>query len=111
LNRKKSILDPVSQGWGWSGFEPLPKKIVPAVTARFKIIAELDIAERRMPQDGRIQRAFEGRKVDFRVSTMPPLWGEDRSTDFDNSTQLGLDKLISDLEEIVREMASRPCSC
>jgi len=33
-----------------SGFEPLPKKIVPAVTARFKIIAELDIAERRMPQ-------------------------------------------------------------
>jgi len=67
---------------GWPvRLEPLPKKIVPAVTARFKIIAELDIAERRMPQDGRIKKAFEGRKVDFRVSTMPSR-GEDRSTDF-----------------------------
>ncbi len=93
-------------------FEPLPKKIVPAVTARVKIIAELDIAERRMPQDGRIQRAFEGRKVDFRVSTLPSRYGEKivlRILD-NTSTQLGLDKLISDLEglEIVREMASRP---
>lgn len=93
-------------------FEPLPKKIVPAVTARFKIIAELDIAERRMPQDGRIQRAFQGRKVDFRVSTLPSRYGEKivlRILD-NSSTQLGLDKLISDLEslQIVRDMASRP---
>jgi type IV pilus assembly protein PilB len=93
-------------------FEPLPKKIVPAVTARFKIIADLDIAERRTPQDGRIQRAFEGRKVDFRVSTMPSRYGEKIVLRIlDNSvTQLGLDKLISDPQslEIVREMASRP---
>jgi type IV pilus assembly protein PilB len=93
-------------------FDPLPKKIIPAVTARFKIIADLDIAERRMPQDGRIQRAFEGRKVDFRVSTLPSRYGEKVVLRIlDNSvTQLGLDKLISDPEslQIVREMASRP---
>jgi type IV pilus assembly protein PilB len=93
-------------------FPPLPKKIVPAVSARFKIIAELDIAERRMPQDGRIRRIFEGRKVDFRVSTLPSRYGEKivlRILD-NSSTQLGLDKLITDEEtlEIVREMASRP---
>ncbi|MBA3923366.1 MAG: Flp pilus assembly complex ATPase component TadA, partial [Nostocaceae cyanobacterium] len=40
-------------------FDPLPKKIIPAVTARFKIISNLDIAERRVPQDGRIRRMFE----------------------------------------------------
>ncbi|NHC36747.1 GspE/PulE family protein [Scytonema millei] len=93
-------------------FDPLPKQIVPAVTARFKIIAELDIAERRAPQDGRIRRVFEGRKVDFRVNTLPSRYGEKvvlRILD-NSSTQLGLDKLISDTEslQIVRDLASRP---
>ena len=93
-------------------FPILPKHIIPAVISRFKIIAELDIAERRLPQDGRIRRTFEGRKVDFRVSTLPSRYGEKvcmRILD-NSSTQLGLDKLISDLPtlEIVREMGSRP---
>lgn len=93
-------------------FDPLPKQIVSAVTARFKIIADLDIAERRMPQDGRIRRMFDGRKVDFRVSTLPSRYGEKivmRILD-NSATQLGLDKLISDPEtlQIVRDMASRP---
>jgi len=93
-------------------FDPLPKQIVPAVTARFKIIAELDIAERRAPQDGRIRRVFEGRKVDFRVNTLPSRYGEKvvlRILD-NSSTQLGLDKLISDAESLqtVRDLASRP---
>lgn len=93
-------------------FDPLPKKIAPAVSARFKIIAELDIAERRLPQDGRIRRIFEGRKVDFRVSTLPSRYGEKivlRILD-NSSTQLGLDKLISDpvTLEVAREMVSRP---
>ncbi len=93
-------------------FPILPKHIIPAVVSRFKIIAELDIAERRLPQDGRIRRTFEGRKVDFRVSTLPSRYGEKvcmRILD-NSSTQLGLDKLISDLPtlEIVREMGSRP---
>jgi len=93
-------------------FDPLPKKIIPAVTARFKIIANLDIAERRVPQDGRIRRVFEGRKVDFRVSTLPSRYGEKVALRIlDNSaTQLGLDKLITDPEtlQIVQDMVSRP---
>jgi type IV pilus assembly protein PilB len=93
-------------------FDPLPKKIIPAVTARFKIIANLDIAERRLPQDGRIRRMFEGRKVDFRVNTLPSRYGEKvvlRILD-NSATQLGLDKLITDPEtlSIVQEMVSRP---
>ncbi len=93
-------------------FDPLPKKIIPAVTARFKIIANLDIAERRLPQDGRIRRLFEGRKVDFRVNTLPSRYGEKvvlRILD-NSSTQLGLDKLITDPQtlQIVQEMVGRP---
>jgi len=93
-------------------FDPLPKKIVPAVTARFKIIANLDIAERRMPQDGRIRRIFDGRKVDFRVNTLPSRYGEKvvlRILD-NSATQLGLNKLITDPEtlSIVQDMVARP---
>jgi type IV pilus assembly protein PilB len=93
-------------------FEPLPKKIIPAVTARFKIIAQLDIAERRSPQDGRIRRIYDGRKIDFRVNTLPSKHGEKvvlRILD-NSATQLGLDKLIQDPESlgIVQEMVRRP---
>jgi type IV pilus assembly protein PilB len=93
-------------------FDPVPKKIIPAVTARFKIMAELDIAERRLPQDGKIRRMFQGRKVDFRVSSLPSRYGEKivlRILD-NEQTQLGLDKLITDLDtlDLVREMANRP---
>ena len=93
-------------------FDPLPKKITPAVSARFKIMAELDIAERRLPQDGKIRRMYEGRKIDFRVSTIPSRYGEKivlRILD-NESTQLGLDMMITDLDtlQVVRDMASRP---
>ncbi len=90
----------------------LPKTIIRAVAARLKIMAELDIAEQRMPQDGKIRRKFQGRKVDFRVNTLPSRYGEKivlRILD-NSATQLGLDKLITDEEtlETVRELASRP---
>ena len=93
-------------------FDAMPKKIIPAVVARFKIMAELDIAEKRLPQDGKIRRMFQGRKVDFRVNTLPSRYGEKvvlRILD-NSATQLGLDKLISHPEtlEIVRDMAKRP---
>ncbi len=93
-------------------FEPLPKKIATAVAARFKIMSSLDIAERRLPQDGKIRRMFKGRKVDFRVSTLPSRYGEKVVLRIlDNSqTQLGLDFLITHQQtlQLVREMASRP---
>lgn len=93
-------------------FDPLPKKIIPSITARFKIIASLDIAERRMPQDGRIRRVFDNRKVDFRVNTLPSRYGEKvvlRILD-NSATQLGLDKLITNDEtlRIVQDMVARP---
>lgn len=47
-----------------------------AVTSRFKIMAKLDIAERRLPQDGRIKLAIRGIEIDFRVSTIPTIFGE-----------------------------------
>lgn len=92
--------------------QKLPKKIIPAVTSRFKIIASLDIAERRLPQDGRIRRIFDGRKVDFRVNTLPSRYGEKVCLRIlDNSaTELGLSNLISNPEtlDIVRDMVMRP---
>ena len=46
------------------------------ITSRMKIMARLDIAERRLPQDGRIKLTVRGHEIDFRVSTMPALYGE-----------------------------------
>src|ERR1700730_220886 len=51
--------------------------IADQVLSRVKVISELDIAERRVPQDGRFKAQFAGRDIDFRVSIMPNLFGED----------------------------------
>jgi len=56
--------------------EAPPRNLAAAITSRIKIMARLDIAERRMPQDGRIKMAVRGQEVDFRVSTIPSLHGE-----------------------------------
>ncbi len=56
--------------------ETLPAGIRAAVASRLKIMARLNIAERRLPQDGRIQLSVQGREIDLRVSTMPTLHGE-----------------------------------
>jgi len=54
-----------------------PNKLKNAITSRMKIMAQLDIAERRLPQDGRIKLRFgKNREMDFRVSTLPTLFGE-----------------------------------
>ena len=54
----------------------LPKRLHPAVSSRFKILAGLNIAEKRIPQDGRIQIRIGNRSVDLRVSTLPTAFGE-----------------------------------
>jgi type IV pilus assembly protein PilB len=92
--------------------EPLPSRLVPAVTSRFKILADLDIAERRQAQDGRIRRKYRNRVIDFRVNTLPSRFGEKvclRLLD-SGATQLGLDKLISDPDALalVRDLGSKP---
>jgi len=54
-----------------------PLKLKNAITSRLKIMASLDIAERRLPQDGRIKlKLGKGREMDFRVSVLPTIWGE-----------------------------------
>ncbi|MBC7189216.1 Flp pilus assembly complex ATPase component TadA, partial [Candidatus Aerophobetes bacterium] len=54
----------------------LPKKVQNAVISRIKILGEMDIAERRLPQDGRFRVKAFGRDIDFRVSTIPTRFGE-----------------------------------
>lgn len=53
-----------------------PKAIQSGVISRLKIMSDIDIAERRIPQDGRISVNHEGRKIDLRVATLPTVWGE-----------------------------------
>lgn len=55
---------------------PAPKEIQSAVISRLKIMSDMDIAERRLPQDGRLSVVSGGRKIDLRVSCMPTVWGE-----------------------------------
>jgi len=55
---------------------PPPKYIAAALSSRIKVMASLDIAERRMPQDGRISLTVQGNPVDLRVSVLPTLFGE-----------------------------------
>ena len=57
-------------------FTSLPKHLEPAVISRIKILANLDIAERRKPQDGRFRISMEGKTLDLRVSIMPAIEGE-----------------------------------
>ncbi len=55
-----------------------PRALAPRLVSRIKVMAKLDIAEKRLPQDGRISRAFGGRKVDVRVSTIPTGQNKER---------------------------------
>jgi general secretion pathway protein E len=56
--------------------ESHPARLTPAIISRVKIMSRLDIAERRLPQDGRIKLPVRGQDIDFRVSTIPSLYGE-----------------------------------
>lgn len=90
----------------------LPKAIQAALVSRYKIMSDLDIAERRLPQDGRIRVRFSGKDVDFRVSTIPTKHGEKvvmRQLD-KSHTNFGLDNLIteSDAMSMIRDMIQKP---
>jgi type IV pilus assembly protein PilB len=54
----------------------VPRRLVPGVTSRIKLMSELDISERRVPQDGRVGLTVDGRYVDLRVATLPVVGGE-----------------------------------
>ncbi|MCX7928033.1 MAG: ATPase, T2SS/T4P/T4SS family [Candidatus Omnitrophica bacterium] len=90
----------------------IPKRNQNAITARLKIISNLDITENRVPQDGRFKVKFEGREVDFRVSSLPTTFGQKfvlRLLDKSNLS-IGLDKLGFSEEplRIFKEAISKP---
>ena len=82
---------------------PPPRRLAIPLTSRVKVMANLNIAERRVPQDGRIQTLLAGRQVDLRVSTLPTQYGEsvvmrvlDRSVVNLDLEKLGIPKHIYD---------------
>jgi type IV pilus assembly protein PilB len=82
----------------------VPKRMVSGVISRIKIMSDLDISERRIPQDGRVGLTIEGRHVDVRVVTLPSVHGESvvmRILDKDNA-RLDLEKLGMQTHEIDR---------
>ncbi len=90
----------------------LPKAKARAISSRLKVMSKLDIAERRLPQDGRIRCRIDDKVSDFRVSTLPGKWGEKivlRALQSDSS-MLDLEKLISEKSELdlIRQMGSSP---
>jgi len=90
-----------------------PNQLRAAIVSRIKLMAKLNIAERRLPQDGRIKLKVSGREIDFRVSTLPTMYGESvvmRILDKSNSALLDLRRLgfPADLYPRVCEMTSKP---
>ncbi len=112
----KVLIDAIKQGASDIHFEPYennyrvrfrtdgilrevvrpPKNLAPRLSARLKVMSQMDISERRMPQDGRIQmKLSRKRAIDFRVNTLPTLFGEKivlRILD-PSSAQMGIDAL------------------
>jgi type IV pilus assembly protein PilB len=91
---------------------PPPRHLAPAISSRIKVMANLDIAERRLPQDGRIELNVGGNPVDLRVSVLPTMFGEsvvirvlDRTV-----VQLDLDRLGMDPDTLskFRELIRKP---
>jgi general secretion pathway protein E len=89
-----------------------PKALQGAVVSRVKLMADLDIAERRAPQDGRVRVRLEEQEMDLRISTMPTLWGEsvvlrllDRGGRPVSLDELGMPPA---LHERFRKLAARP---
>lgn len=109
LCRIDGVLVPITQVQG--------QEMAEQVISRIKVMAELDIAERRVPQDGRFKVRVNGREIDFRVSVMPNIFGEDavlRLLDRQSLTEeakvlrldhLGLDTVAM---KVIRSLAAKP---
>ncbi len=89
--------------------QPMAKEFHATILSRIKVMSELDIAERRVPQDGRFRVRYKGRFVDFRVSIMPSVHGEDavlrvldKETLSEKFRNLTLDVVGFDHEEVTR---------
>jgi type II secretion system protein E len=91
--------------------EVLPVKTQAALASRIKLLSHMNIAERRLPQDGRIRGRYAGRDIDIRVSTIPTVFGEsivmrllDRETAFISLEEIGFDsKLLVKYDDLIRK--------
>lgn len=89
---------------------PPPRHLAPAICSRIKVMANLDIAERRLPQDGRIELNIGGNPVDMRVSVLPTMFGEgvvlrvlDRTVVSLDLNKIGMTpKMLADFREMIR---------
>jgi type IV pilus assembly protein PilB len=90
---------------------PPPRHLAFAITTRIKVMADLDIAERRLPQDGRIELTVGGHPIDMRVSVLPTMFGEsvvlrvlDRSVVQLNLNKVGMDaKTLTEFRPIINK--------
>lgn len=91
---------------------PPPKHIAAALSSRIKVMAELDIAERRLPQDGRISLTVDGKPVDLRVSVLPTMFGESVVLRVLDRSQVNLDLeqlgLRQEQIKIMRQLVKKP---
>ncbi|PYS01533.1 MAG: type II secretion system protein GspE [Acidobacteria bacterium] len=93
--------------------DPPPNPLRAAIISRIKLMAKLNIAERRLPQDGRIKLKVLGKEIDLRVSTLPTMFGESvvmRILDRSNTSLIDLRRLgfPDDLYEKICQMTSKP---
>src|SRR3989454_444822 len=93
--------------------DPPPNPLRAAIISRIKLMAKLNIAERRLPQDGRIKLKVLGREIDLRVSTLPTMYGESvvmRILDRSNSSLIDLRRLgfPDDLYAKICQMTAKP---
>ena len=96
----------------YPAMEPIDKQFHSMVLSRIKIMSELDISEKRVPQDGRFKLKLKGRAIDFRVNTLPTLFGEKivlRILD-PSSAQMGIDALgyEEDQKEMYLKVLNQP---
>jgi len=91
---------------------PPPKHVAMAISSRIKVMANLDIAERRVPQDGRIELLVEGRPVDLRVSVLPTIFGESVVLRVLDRAQVNLDLTQVGMREddlnVFRQLIEKP---
>ncbi len=91
---------------------PPPKHIAAAISSRIKVMANLDIAERRMPQDGRISLTVQGNPIDLRVSVLPTIFGESVVLRVLDRGQVNLDLgklgLRSEDHKLVQQLIKKP---
>jgi type IV pilus assembly protein PilB len=92
---------------------PPPKELAPAIASRLKILAGLNIAERRIPQDGRIAERIAGRELVFRMNTLPTKFGESvvlRLLDSSNDDLMSLEALSipTKVDESIRHCVVQP---